>query len=193
MSLQRYDEAIRDKITNVYENTVFSDSAEAFKTSAEGLGEGEVLLPLISIYRIGNPLNLGAYETDSATKKGRFDPHLSSRVKTFPITMLYQIDIWSDRKVEVDGIWRELVHFLYVDPVLQVPLEGLSLPEDFTLRLLDTDDTSDVSEFSDRGRLYRQTLNIEIANAKLLFTSEVPLVESIPVRVVSLTDGSLLE
>lgn len=195
MSLKKYDEALERKLLGVYPNVLMVDDSEAFEKYAsehkDGKEKVEVRLPLISFYRINNPFNFETFGNDSHIRRGRYVIEEKSRIKAFPVNIMYQIDIWSDRKQEVDDIWRELVMFLYEDPEIEVEFDGLSELYSYNTHLVQTDNTTDVATFYDKGRIYRQSINLEVRQAQMLFLSNVSLAERIPVRVVAGEDDDV--
>lgn len=209
MSLEAYDKAMFEKVKTVYPNTVFSPMTKALEVSAktESItedGDGStvgvnsyrdqmVAFPLIAIDRVNQ--SFAMYEqqrNDPAIRRGRFVLHDDEpeREHTFPVTLNYQIDVLSNERREVDGIWRELVYYLYTHPTLRVEFEWnkRTYHEDAVLHLSDTDNTTDVEEFSDRGRIYRITTNIEVPDAKLLFVEPIYLVDEFPIRLIARDD-----
>ena len=150
-----------------------------------------VKLPLIAFDRINNPFALDYSANDPMVRRGRFIIEKEFRERAFPITPQYQIDIISDKRVEVDDIWRELVMYLYINPNVDVTYGNGEdkFTETYPIKLLDTDNTTDVESFSDRGVLYRQTISLEITNAKMLFKSDTKLIETIPLRIVEIEGG----
>lgn len=206
MSLESYDEALKKKLESVFPNVVFSSLSKAFTHTADSevlsqTHDGElrqkekkeqiVALPMIAFDRINNGLNFEFRANDPAIRRGRFvikeeEPLLE---KTLPINPQYQIDIVSDRRVEVDGIWRELVMFLYTNPLLEVEFGGKTpFVESFPLKIMDTDNTTDIEDFSNTGRIYRQTLTVEIPQAQLFFLDSADLIKNIPIRTIQLDE-----
>lgn len=206
MSLESYDEALKRKLEGVFPNVVFSSLSKALARSADSevisqTHEGElrqkekkeqvVALPMIAFDRINNGLNFEFRANDPAIRRGRHvikeeDSYLE---KALPINPQYQIDIVSDRRVEVDGIWRELVMYLYTNPLIDVEFGGKTpFVEQFPLKLMDTDNTTDIEDFSNTGRIYRQTLTVEIPQAQLFFLDSANLVRNIPIRTIQLDE-----
>lgn len=211
MSLERYDEALLYKLKKVYPNTIFSSLSNALgheadeeivskahdgTVSEKKKKEQKVAVPLIAFDRINNPLNFEFAANDPMIRRGRhiiqdFEVEkIDTREKALPVNLQYQVDILSDRRVEVDGIWRELVMYLYLNPNVEVKFffENKPFKEAFPIKIMDTDNTTDVQDFSNTGRMYRQTINLEIQQAKLLFIDRVNVVEKFPLRVIELRE-----
>lgn len=206
MSLECYDRALKKKLEGVFPNVIFSSLSKALAHSADSeivtkSSDGDVrvkekheqvvAVPLIAFDRINNGLNFEFRGNDAAIRRGRFvireeEPLLE---KQLPINPQYQIDIVSDKRVEVDGIWRELVMFLYTRPEIDVEFDGDNpFVEKFNIKLMDTDNTTDVEDFTNIGRVYRQTLTIEIPQAVLLFQGPANLINQFPIRTIHLDE-----
>lgn len=185
MSLKSYDIALLEKIKRVFPNTLITSESNALLLSGRGDKNLEVNLPLITFDRINNQLAMREFGNDPMVRRGRMVKD-ETRVSSYPINITYQIDIWSDKRVEVDDIWRELVHFFYIDPEVSVKFDGIDEKEDFPLMLLDTDNTTDVTNFSESGRLYRQTISTEINQAKMMFVDDYKPIKHLDIRLVTL-------
>lgn len=202
MSLECYDKAMKAKLERVFPNVVFSSLSKALSESAnvESISktsdgdvrekkkqEQVVSVPLIAFDRINNPPNWEFRANDPAVRRGRFvieekDHYLE---KALPVNIQYQIDIISDKRVEVDGIWRELIMYLYTHSELAVEFDGKNpFVENFPLKIMDTDNTTDIEDFTNVGRVYRQTINVEIPQAQLFFHSSTDLIKDFPLRTI---------
>lgn len=203
MSLERYDLALEKKLKCVFPNVKFYNLEEGLSESSSNQVESEdangvnrekqasdqiVSVPVILFDRINNPFAFERQGNDPLIRRGR---HLQRggedvREHAFPVDLQYQIDIVSDKRVEVDGIWRELTYYLYVNSNIAVVLRFNDEDQEylFNIKLIETDNTTDVASFSDKGRLYRQTITIEIPDAKMIIDERVKLVEEFPVRVL---------
>lgn len=186
MSLKCYDEAIMEKVKKVFPNVTWADEEGALNRNAEKDNKLVATLPLITLYRTNNTFNFEQFGNDSHTRRGRYVLPSEERIKAFPVNIYYQMDIYSDKRVEVDDIWREIIQFFYTDPEIDVHFEGLEIPYKYVVWLVDTDNTTDVSSFSDRGRIHRQTINLEVRQAQMLFTKYLKAVREIPLRMVEI-------
>ena len=114
-----------------------------------------------------------------------FENSKGVRWRALPVRITYQITIWSDRRTEVDDIYRELMMYLITDnPHITVMMDGMDVPENFVLEVTDTDSTTDVDSFSDKGRIYTQNILVDVPEAQLLFSREFPIAQNIEVRSV---------
>lgn len=195
MSLAAYDEGVLKYLKDAmnFDNIVNSAESRAFGDVAEHTDKVKVKFPLISFWRIANPVDFPGgnfamrhrgkiVQTDYTDQKG-------VRWRALPVKLTYQITIWSDRRREVDDIYRELMMYLMTDnPHIEVMMEGMEVPEKFVLEVTDTDTTTDVDSFADRGRIYTQNILVDVPEAQLLFSKEFPIASKIEPRFV-IIDG----
>lgn len=167
MSLSLYDEALQRKLKEVFPNVVGASTEEAFSASQEG---GKVRLPLISFYRISNPVDNATYNMPEAFK-GRLASRrgdLADREMTIPIIITYQIDIWGTSRKVVDEIFTEFLYFMLRKPNLEIKLPTSDTKFDFSMILQDSENSTELSDFESIGRIYRSTLTYEVS-AKLFY------------------------
>lgn len=172
-----------------YNELATKEYTKTYSKGEEDKFKGTVALPLIAVDRLNNPFAFDYQANDPLARRGWYLEQREGHEHAFAITPVYQIDIISDRRNEVDDIWRELVMYLYLHNELSViysPGTEKEFEERFPIKLIDTDNTTDVSTFDDLGRLYRQTITFEVTNAKLLYDEEAKVIESIPVRIINL-------
>lgn len=187
MSLKCFDEALLNKIKAVFPNV---ELAHEDRISSDATDQNaELRIPLVTIWRTSNPLSFGQFSNDGMVFRGfrhKESNEIGSKVKALPVRIQYQIDIISDRRTEVDDIFRELAMFLYEESSLEVEFTVENeepLKREFTIQILDNNPATDYASFDDRGRLYRETINIEIPNGQLIFYHTVKNVLEIPIRI----------
>ena len=148
MSLAAYDEGVLKYLKDAmnFDNIINSAESRAFGDVAEHTDKVKVKFPLISFWRIANPVDFPGgnfamrhrgkiVQTDYTDQKG-------VRWRALPVKLTYQITTWSDRRREVDDIYRELMMYLMTDnPHIEVMMEGMEVPEKFVLEVTDTDTT----------------------------------------------------
>lgn len=197
MSLQCFDEALEKKIQNVFENTEIAHEEKMYSDAIEN--DAVLNLPIITIWRISNVLAFDK-STDARIRSGykaySKDNKTVTAIQSLPVLITYQIDIYSDRRREVDDIFKELCMFLYINDSLHVVFnlsDTVALEEDYTLKLIDNQSQTDFSSFDDKGRLYRETINLEIQNADLPFLKDSPVVSHIPIHQYVIEKGEEVE
>lgn len=173
-----------------------SKNTVANKTSSKQYKQGKnqhiIAFPMIAFDRMNNPFGFQYRANDPAIRRGRFlGKEESLRERAFPVTPLYQIDVISDRRFEVDEIWRELCMYLYLKPNVDV-IYSKGTKEEFSesypIKLMDTDNATDVMKFEEMGVIYRQTISIQVTNVQMIFDKEVNLIEDIPVRYLEMKE-----
>lgn len=186
-SVGEYDKGMINKFKSVFPNVIFSPGEEtALYTQASYEDDYVVKLPLITINRINQNVNDSMY-VDSEVRRGRVYDVQEEKLMSIPIILSYQIDIYSDKREEVDDIWREVVRFIKISPNIEIEIKRYNIKTEFPLMLIDSDTTTDVSSFDDKGRLYRITMNTEINQARLFFSKDYNPVKDIPVRIITLS------
>lgn len=194
MSLYAYDEGLLKYLKEAlsFDNIINSAESSAFSNIVE---EGEerkdlkVEVPMISFWRTANPLAIDGGGPFGLRHRGRVvggDSEVVRRWRALPINISYQITIWSDRRREVDDIFRELIMYLTTDnPMIEVKFEGRDEAEKFVIEVVDTDDGTDIDSFGDRGRLYTTHILIDVKEAQLVFDNYSPRSKDIKVRTLT--------
>lgn len=199
--LGAYDEGLLNYLKGAlnFPNIVNAADSKAFDVSADKISHKvEVQLPMISFWRIANPLTYEGGGNFAMRHRGmRMSTNEQEGTavawRSLPVTLSYQLTIWSDRRSEVDDIYRELMMYLLTDnPHIKIQLEGMDVPEEFYIHVVDTDTSTDVDSFSDRGRLYTQNIMIDVQDAQLIFSRNVTLAKNIEIRTVNLGDQDIL-
>lgn len=192
MSLAAYDTGLLNYLKNAlnFDNIINSAESAVFSNAGDHDKNSEVKFPMISFWRISNPVELPGGGNFAMRHRGKimsqdFENSKGVRWRALPVKITYQITIWSDRRTEVDDIYRELMMYLITDnPHITVMMDGMDVPENFVLEVTDTDSTTDVDSFSDKGRIYTQNILVDVPEAQLLFSREFPIAQSIEVRSV---------
>ena len=150
MSIHLYDEALKNKLKEVFENVVDASEDKALQYSENG--EALVNLPLISFWRLNN--------------------NLSTDYAQFPLKNIGRRSnkmIWSDRRSECDDLFTEMILFLLQEPNLVIHDPNLNQSYNFPLQITETVTNVDLTQFSEQGNLYRQVITISIPNATVFF------------------------
>lgn len=202
MTLQALDKAVLEKIRKVFDNTFFMDEVNYFtsiqssETERNPDAPGKIILPMITINRIANSPNLSAYGNDAMIRRGfvhNAGESGSFAVKEFPIDCTYQISIWSNLREQVDGMWGELLFYLYEDPEIEVIIDGLNLHRLVPVQIESTEIGSDYTTFDEQGKLHSQFITITVPQARLYRTVDNPVILSIPVKQFMWNGKDLVE
>lgn len=202
MSLGAYDQGLLTYLKDAlnFPNIINSAESQAWDNFAnEDLTANgrlkkvaEVTLPMISFWRIANPLTYVGGGNFAMRQRGRVaskneEEGTAVRWRSLPISLSYQITIWSDKREEVDDIYRELIMYLVTDnPHISIQLEGMETPQEFMLEVVDTDTSTDVDSFDNYGRIYTQHILVDITDAQLFFSKDVKLTKDMSLRLTQL-------
>ena len=165
-----FDVGIFRMLKGLLDETYFTDTYEnAFEVNAKA-HKGKVILPMISVFRLGDFNIATEMLNDQATRLGysrmthgraEFSNQMV-RVHSLPVTLQYQIDVWATRRDVCDGIAAELMIEFKEHPHFTVDIPDLgdekhSIEFDFQIDDNVADNTS-ITDFGDSGRFYRLTL-----------------------------------
>ena len=195
--LFQYDKAIFKMLKKLYDEVYYVDTYEnAFKLNAKA-HQGKVVLPMISVYRLGDySIAMEAYN-DWAVRQG-FHSNVMGRAEfpnqrvaahTLPVTLQYQIDVWATRRDVVDGLTAELLMEFKEHPHFSANIQdlGLQAPKVEFDFLIDENvtDNSGITEFEDTGRYYRLTLTGTVPMAAIF---RIDIFNRIEKETITFTD-----
>lgn len=133
----------------------------------------EIEFPAISITRRGWSIS------DSHPQMMKFDGTLLevdkegkkyTRLQAIPISISYQMDIWTKTRLENDSIMRELIFYYSTHPTLNVdiPYDNKVYYHKFNIFFnSDIEDNSDIVSHINRGEYFRQTISFYTDDAYL--------------------------
>lgn len=177
MAVYLYDEALVNKIKMWTQNTDIhvygpNETSRLFATIADENNDNPIKLPLISISRpegftVTNtnkqPLSFDGLMTEASYEK-------SIMLNAIPISLSYQIDIYTRYQKEADEFVRNLIFNIINFPVVtvKIPYNSADIEHDSQI-ILDGSitDNSDVPERIVPGQFTRYTLNISLPDAYL--------------------------
>lgn len=177
MSVKLYDDAFLEKLKNWTLDTQINvygpeDTKQLFQTIADINNDREIQLPLIVLRRRGGftlqnttkrPLSF-----DGATLDANYDK--ASQLNAIPISIGYQIDVYTRYFQEADEYARNLVFNIVNYPrlVINVPYNNQNYKHDSNIRLQgEIEDTSDIPERLIKGQFSRISMKIDIDDAYL--------------------------
>ncbi len=160
--LHLYDNSMINKLKEVFPNVVYAPTDKALSIATDDK-KGNISLPLISVYRLSQ--NLDSSRSYPEAWQGRLHNRVDSAnsqlfTQSLPLTLTYQIDIWSTKRIESDSIYVELLFYLIDKPNLTIDIPNITV-EDFSLNITETDSDIDMESFSEKGRLYRNIITLE--------------------------------
>ena len=178
MSVYLYDEAIVNRIKSVIGNQEVNviTAEKAFTKSMESADAPQ--LPAISLYRDKFTLttqvrNMAAYRTGRTEAS---DDNVVYRTQSLPITISYQIDVWTRKREQNDEFVRDLIWFFTLYPEHKLTLRYAGFVRDVKFNtFLDEDivNNSQINDFEDKGQLYRSTFGLTVDEAQLFKVSSV--------------------
>lgn len=162
-----YDESLINKFNSIFSNSkkkiYITNTEDVFNLEAYLKDNDTVKLPIISIVRSGTSLsdNRPHYMKFNGLVSKLEEGDIATHIKAIPIRISYQIDVWTESRLENDLIVRELVFYFSTNPTLSIniPYNNANVEHVFNIFIdNDIEDNSDISEHKNRGRYFRQTL-----------------------------------
>lgn len=177
MAVRFYDTALLDKLKKWTQDTdvtllSVNDTQRRFEVLADKTNDQPIKLPLIALSRNGGYTILSKY-------KQPLSYHGLKMIQThdkgvilngIPISIQYQIDIYTRYLEEADEYARNIVFNIinYPKLTIEIPYENQGLFHDANIRLSsDVDDNSDIPERLISGQFTRLTIGIVIDDAYL--------------------------
>lgn len=199
MSVSYYDNAMVKKITGwIKDNRVkvlgVEDTLRTFQLTSDKTNDSPISLPLISLSRGTNielsfnhkkpmsfdgmmiahpdiPENISDEERqvilDNLQEEGKLK---SLQVNAIPMTLNYQLDIYTKKLSEADEYVRNFVFNFINHPKLtiELPYQGVNYKHDFNIVVNNPiQDNSDIPNRLFGGQFYRWTINLTIDDAYL--------------------------
>lgn len=177
MSVGLYDKALTDKIKKwiVDPNLVVlgpDESDQLFRWKSDITNDKPIELPLVSIRRDSDiTINITAkrsmsYQGKTFSSNGKCSDHLNG----IPITLSYQLDIYTRYRAEADEYLRNFVYNIVNHPkmTVDIPYNDSNKQQDSFISLEGTiSDTSDIPERLIVGQFTRYTIPIKVIDAYL--------------------------
>ena len=203
MALNYYDDAITQKIKGWLADSsqlrVLSpdETNRVIQLQAEDSNDKPLQLPLLTISRSKD------IEISSAIKQNKsFDGFVIAQDNTtkatvhlnvIPIKTVYQLDIYTKKKIEADEYVRQYLFKLINNPqiIIDIPYNNFLLQHTANLRVLDTiSDTSDISSHLFPGQFYKWTIQLELQDG---FIFSIPIKHGWTLRFAELELADRIE
>lgn len=177
MSVQLYDKAFVEKLNNWTKDSnitilTTSDMEELIRVAADQHNDSPISLPAIILSRPGGFTVLDttkrALSFDGATLDANQDT--ACTLNAIPISIPYQIDVYTRYFSEADDYIRNLVFNIINYPKLDVniPYHGKNYHHDANIRMeSEVDNNSDIPERLFQGQFTRLTIKLNIDDAYL--------------------------
>lgn len=182
VSVYAYDKAIvedfRARFVNnsnqVNKNVQIGPADRMFNILGQ-LDDDHVIMPFISLQRLDWQLNLDrqGYQTfigDKVFKKiNESNQMIEVRAQVIPITINYQLSVYSQDRITNDALIRELLFYYHLRPSLLVYVgHGLNIVHKFNIYFNSgIEDNSDIANHINKGTYFRQDLTFYTDDAYL--------------------------
>lgn len=171
-----YDNSIVQDLRCITANskkTVYITPPSEYFDLISSLKQDDIKLPLISLSRpswnlLGTKPQAMIFE--GVTIQDDRENDLVRNLQAIPIVINYQLDVWTNNRLENDLITREVIWNYTLNPTLTVniPYKDIDYKHTFNLFLNnEIEDNSDIIEHKNLGRLFRQTISLYTDDAYL--------------------------
>ena len=177
MAVRFYDEALLNKFkkwTAGTEMTIYgvNDTRKLFEVLADKSNDSPIKLPIIAISRgAGFTINQKNKEYASYNGLPMIDTGSgAARLNAIPITIDYQLDVYTRYLEEADEYARNIVFNIINYPKLEIeiPYENMGITHVANIRLTtEVEDNSDIQERLIPGQFTRFTIGFDIDDAYL--------------------------
>lgn len=177
MSVELYDNAFVEKLRKWTKDTDVSiltptETRNMFAIMADKANDSQIKLPIISLKRTGGYtiLNTGARPLSKSGARLFANYEKARRLRAIPISIPYQIDVYTRYQDEADEYIRNIVYNIINYPRLDIDIPYYD--EHFihysNIKLMgDIEDTSDIPERLVSGQFTRMSMQITIDDAYL--------------------------
>lgn len=201
MSLMYYDIAMTKRIKNLYPETYFAAPEEIFSINAKNHGGTKIVMPMIGVYRLPDFSINSSFHNEPQARFGV--PVLTGNHKNpefpnkpvashlVPVSLQYQIDVYSVKREICDGLTAELILEFIEEPWLDVNLKSLGddYVQKFSIKIDDSvSDNTSLTEFDETGRFYRLTITLNIEQAYLMRVDKDLIIDTVEVDYDAMND-----
>lgn len=177
MSTKLYDDALVAKLRGWTQNTKIhvygpDDARQLFETIADEQGDTPIKLPIISLTRGGGyeiqNINKRPVSYDGFTQRATEDKSL--QINMIPISIPYQLDVYTRYYAEADAFMRDLVFNFINHPTFEVvmPYNNAQTKHTANVRInTQVENNSNIPERMVVGQFTRLTLQLVVDDAYL--------------------------
>lgn len=197
VSVYAYDKAIvedfrarfiKEGEKNKVNNHVQIGPADQMFNILGTLDDDHPVMPFIGLQRVDWQLNLDrqGYQTfigDQVYERiGPDNKPMLVRAQVIPITINYQLSVWSVDRITNDALIRELLFYYHLRPSLMAYIgHGLNLAHKFNIYFNSgIEDNSDIANHINKGTYFRQDLTFYTDDAYLWRANYEHYVEIVP-------------
>ena len=170
--------------SDINSNVVMASPDQAFKVLGQ-MDDDKVAMPFISLQRLSWQLNLDrqmsqTFIGDKVLIQNPENPleKMELRAQVIPITINYQLDVWTRDRITNDALVREILWYYHLRPTLLVKvLHGLNMYHTFNIMFnSEIEDNSDIHNTNNKGNIVRSTLTFYTEDAYLWKAHHTPIV-----------------
>ena len=190
MSTYLYDKALLEKIQNWTSTTGLhvygvDETRQLWETMIDDSGKDEpISFPFITLNRnlgfeiVNDGTTKRPLSYDGYTKDVNFDKKISTVINEIPVSLTYQIDVFTRYAREAEILAKNLVFNIVNYPALEIEIPKVNIPHTAVIELDDQiEDSSHISEVFVRGNFTRLTMRVVIPDAHLFDVRELHNVE----------------
>lgn len=177
MSVTLYDNSIVEKIRKWTKDTDVSilsptETSRTFEIIADRGNDAPIQLPLIAVRRIGGytVTQLSARPLSKSGMRLFANSDVGKRLRAIPISIPYQIDVYTRYKDEADEYIRNIVYNIINSPRIDVdiPYQDEHFVHYSNIHMRgEVEDTSDIPERLISGQFTRMTIQFDVDDAYL--------------------------
>ena len=204
MAVKYYDEALYNKIQSwITDPNVrilkTNETLENFRIRADENKDKPLELPFINIStdKTFQILRLGRTPLSCSGKIVTKTKTYTIPLNAIPISLSYQIDIYTERYEEAYEYLREIIFNFTNHPkiTIEIPYNDIKFKHNAYVRLLaDVEDNSDIPERLFKTQFTRWTLSLTIDDAYLFSVPKqvIPVIEEIDLDLAHTKDGEVI-
>lgn len=170
--------------SDVNSNVIMAGPDQAFQILGQ-MDNDKIVMPFISVQRLNWQLNLDrqmsqTFIGDRIVMQNPDNPleRLEVRAQVIPITINWQLDVWTKDRITNDALVREILWYYHLRPTLLVNvLHGLNMKHTFNIMFnSEIEDNSDIHNQNNRGNIVRSTLSFFAEDCYLWKAHHQPIV-----------------
>lgn len=170
--------------SDVNSNVIMVGPDQAFQILGQ-MDNDKIVMPFISVQRLNWQLNLDrqmsqTFIGDRIVMQNPDNPleRLEVRAQVIPITINWQLDVWTKDRITNDALVREILWYYHLRPTLLVNvLHGLNMKHTFNIMFnSEIEDNSDIHNQNNRGNIVRSTLSFFAEDCYLWKAHHQPIV-----------------
>lgn len=170
--------------SDINDKVVMASPDQVFRVIGQ-MDNDQVVMPFVSLQRLGWQLNLDrqmsqTFVGDRVVMQNPDNPKetLEVRAQVIPITINWQMDVWTRDRITNDALVREILWYYHLRPTLNIRvLHGLNMIHTFNIMFnSEIEDNSDIQNTANRGNLVRSTLSLYSEDCYLWKANHQPIV-----------------